>query len=112
MTSTLHRVQPADPRLREVLDGLTAARSGDFSTRLPRADDPLMDQISTVFNSLNDQLAQFTHEITQVAMEVGTEGKLGCQAQVPGLEGTWKDLADSVNSMSVNITGQVRDVAR
>ncbi len=112
MRSTPHRVRPADPRLREVLDGLTAARSGDFSTRLPRADDPLMDAIATVFNSLNDQLALFTSAVTRIARDVGTEGKLGGQAQVPGLEGPWKDLADSVNSMAGNITAQLRDVAR
>src|SRR6266487_59026 len=112
MTSSQQRARRADPRLQQLLDGLTAARSGDCSTRLPPADDPLMDEIATVFNGLNDQLALFTSEVTRVAREVGTDGKLGGQARVPGLAGTWEDLTDSVNVMAGNLTGQVRDVAR
>jgi len=104
--------QPADRRLQRLLAGLTAVRSGDFSTRLPPADDPLMDEIATVFNGMNDQLALVTSEVTRVAREVGTEGRLGGQAEVPGPAGSWKDLTDSVNSMAGNLTGQVRDVAR
>jgi signal transduction histidine kinase/HAMP domain-containing protein len=103
---------PADPRLQQLLAGLTAVRGGDFSTRLPPAADPLMDEIATVFNAMTDQLAQVTSEVTRVAREVGTEGKLGGQAEVPGTAGTWTDLTDSVNSMAGNLTGQVRDVAR
>src|SRR5215831_1931341 len=103
---------PADPRLQQLLAGLTAVRGGDFSTRLPPSPDPLMDEIASVFNGMNDQLALFTSEVTRVAREVGTEGRLGGQAKVPGLAGTWKDLTDSVNSMAGNLTGQVRDVAR
>src|SRR5215467_3450382 len=112
MTSATKTARRSDPQLQQLLDGLTAARSGDFSIRLPRADDPLLDEIGTVFNGLNDQLAGVTSEVTRVAREVGTEGKLGGQADVPGLEGTWKDLTDSVNSMAGNLSGQVRDVAR
>jgi HAMP domain-containing protein len=58
-----------------------------------------------------DQLNSFASEVTRVAREVGTEGKLGGQAQVPGVAGTWKDLTDSVNSMAANLTGQVRNIA-
>ncbi|MGN6794976.1 MAG: HAMP domain-containing protein [Streptosporangiaceae bacterium] len=112
MTSATKTARRSDPQLQQLLDGLTAARSGDFSIRLPRADDPLLDEIGTVFNGLNDQLAGVTSEVTRVAREVGTEGRLGGQADVPGLEGTWKDLTDSVNSMAGNLSGQVRDVAR
>jgi signal transduction histidine kinase/HAMP domain-containing protein/ActR/RegA family two-component response regulator len=113
MTAVHERAgQPADSRLRQLLAGLTAVRSGDFSTRLPGADDPLMNEIATVFNGMNDQLSLVTSEVTRVAREVGTEGRLGGQAEVPGLAGTWKDLTDSVNSMAGNLTGQVRDVAR
>jgi signal transduction histidine kinase/HAMP domain-containing protein len=113
MTTIQQRaVQPADGGLQQLLAGLSAVRSGDFSTRLPEADDPLMDQIASVFNGMNDQLALFTSEVTRVATEVGTEGRLGGQAEVPGLAGTWKDLTDSVNSMAGNLTGQVRDVAQ
>ncbi len=61
---------------------------------------------------MNDQLALFTSEVTRVAREVGTEGKLGGQADVQGVEGTWKDLTDSVNAMAGNLTGQVRDIAQ
>ena len=103
---------PADPRLQRLLDGLTAVRGGDFSTRLPHTGDPLMDEIAAVFNSMTDQLALFTSEVTRVAREVGTEGKLGGQAQVPGVAGTWKDLTESVNAMADNLTGQVRDIAQ
>src|SRR6516225_2929581 len=113
MTTITQRAgQPADNRLQRLLTGLTAVRSGDFSTRLPAADDPLMDEIAAVFNGMNEQLALVTSEVTRVAREVGTEGRLGGQAEVPGLAGTWKDLTDSVNSMAGNLTGQVRDVAQ
>jgi signal transduction histidine kinase/HAMP domain-containing protein/ActR/RegA family two-component response regulator len=104
--------QSAEPRLQQLLDGLTAVRGGDFSTRLPHTGDPLMDEIADVFNSMTDQLALFTSEVTRVAREVGTEGKLGGQAQVPGVAGTWKDLTDSVNAMADKLTGQVRDIAQ
>jgi signal transduction histidine kinase/HAMP domain-containing protein/CheY-like chemotaxis protein len=112
--TTIHQraVQPADDGLQRLLAGLSAVRSGDFSTRLPAVDDPLMGEIASVFNGMNDQLALFTSEVTRVAREVGTEGRLGGQAQVPGVGGTWKDLTDSVNFMAGNLTGQVRDVAR
>src|SRR5215831_4082274 len=113
MTTTHPRaVPPADDGLQQLLAGLSAVRSGDFSTRLPASGDPLMDEIASVFNGMNDQLALFTSEVTRVAREVGTEGRLGGQAEVPGLAGTWKDLTDSVNFMAGNLTGQVRDVAR
>jgi signal transduction histidine kinase/HAMP domain-containing protein/ActR/RegA family two-component response regulator len=104
--------QPADPRLQQLLEGLTAVRGGDFGTRLPHTGDPLMDEIASVFNSMTDQLALFTSEVTRVAREVGTDGKLGGQAQVPGVAGTWKDLTESVNAMADNLTGQVRDIAQ
>src|SRR5215475_2631431 len=112
--TTIHQraVQPADGGLQQLLAGLSAVRSGDFSTRLPADGDPLMGEIASVFNGMNDQLALFTSEVTRVAREVGTEGRLGGQAQVPGLAGTWKDLTDSVNSMAGNLTGQVRNIAQ
>ena len=59
-----------------------------------------------------DQLQSFASEVTRVAREVGTEGKLGGQADVKGVAGTWKDLTDSVNFMASNLTGQVRNIAR
>ena len=59
-----------------------------------------------------DQLSSFADEVTRVAREVGTEGKLGGQAQVRGVSGTWRDLTDNVNSMASNLTGQVRNIAQ
>src|SRR6266566_419562 len=98
--------------LEQLLAGLTAVRGGDFSTRLAKTGDPLMDEIATVFNGMADQLDLFTSEVTRVAREVGTEGKLGGQADVPGVSGTWKDLTDNVNAMAGNLTGQVRNIAQ
>ncbi|HEY9293495.1 MAG TPA: HAMP domain-containing protein [Microlunatus sp.] len=100
-----------DERLLQLLDGLKAVRDGDFSTRLPQVGDTLLDEIAVVFNGMVDQLAQFTSEVTRVAREVGTEGKLGGQASVPAVSGTWKDLTESVNAMAGNLTAQVRDIA-
>ncbi|KFU81719.1 Signal transduction histidine kinase [Amycolatopsis lurida] len=100
-----------DQGLQRLLEGLKAVRDGDFSTRLPQVDDVLMDEMALVFNGMVDQLALFTSEVTRVAREVGTDGKLGGQAAVPSVSGTWKDLTDSVNAMAGNLTGQVRDIA-
>jgi signal transduction histidine kinase/HAMP domain-containing protein/CheY-like chemotaxis protein len=98
--------------LEQLLAGLTAVRGGDFSTRLKETGDPLIDEIATVFNGMADQLDLFTSEVTRVAREVGTDGKLGGQAYVPGVSGTWKDLTESVNAMADNLTGQVRNIAQ
>ncbi len=98
--------------LEQLLAGLTAVRGGDFSRRLALTGDPLVDEIATVFNGMADQLDQFTSEVTRVAREVGTEGKLGGQAHVPGVSGTWKDLTESVNAMAGNLTTQVRNIAQ
>src|SRR5882724_7430479 len=68
-------------------------------------------QIGKIVNTMVDQLNAFSGEVTRVAREVGTDGKLGGQAQVPGVAGTWKDLTDNVNSMAANLTGQVRNIA-
>ncbi|MBI3525700.1 MAG: HAMP domain-containing protein, partial [Betaproteobacteria bacterium] len=68
-------------------------------------------QIGKIVNTMVDQLNAFSGEVTRVAREVGTDGKLGGQAQVPGVAGTWKDLTDNVNAMAANLTGQVRNIA-
>ncbi|MGR8010139.1 HAMP domain-containing protein [Streptomyces hypolithicus] len=101
-----------EPELRQLLAGLTAVRDGDFGTRLPDEADGLLGEIATVFNGMVDQLSLFTSEVTRVAREVGTEGTLGGQAEVPGVSGTWADLTDSVNAMAGNLTTQVRDIAQ
>ncbi|WP_432075280.1 HAMP domain-containing protein [Streptomyces wuyuanensis] len=101
-----------EPELRQLLAGLTAVRDGDFGTRLPDEADGLLGEIAGVFNGMVDQLSLFTSEVTRVAREVGTEGTLGGQAEVPGVSGTWADLTDSVNAMAGNLTTQVRDIAQ
>ena len=68
-------------------------------------------RIGKVVNTMVDQLGSFASEVTRVAREVGTEGKLGGQAKVKGVAGTWKDLTDNVNLMAANLTGQVRNIA-
>src|ERR1700758_3765153 len=99
-------------QMEQLLTGLSAVRGGDFSIRLPEGQDALMNEIAAVFNAMNEQLGVFTSEVTRVAREVGTEGQLGGQAEVPAVAGTWKDLTDSVNAMAGNLTGQVRNIAQ
>ncbi|MEE1941311.1 HAMP domain-containing protein [Streptomyces sp. TRM 70361] len=101
-----------DQELRQLLAGLTAVRDGDFGTRLPDGADGLLGEIATVFNGMVDQLSLFTSEVTRVSREVGSEGRLGGQAQVPGVGGAWRDLTDSVNFMAGNLTTQVRSIAQ
>ncbi|MBM9502977.1 HAMP domain-containing protein [Actinacidiphila acididurans] len=116
MSETVDRAAAAgevgEPELRQLLAGLTAVRDGDFGTRLPDDAEGLLGEIAGVFNGMADQLSLFTSEVTRVAREVGTEGRLGGQAEVPGVSGTWKDLTDSVNAMAGNLTRQVRDIAQ
>ncbi|WP_449182430.1 HAMP domain-containing protein [Actinorugispora endophytica] len=107
------RIDKADEaELRRLLAGLTAVRDGDFGTRLPADRDGLLGEISVVFNGMVDQLSLFTSEVTRVAREVGTDGRLGGQARVPGVDGAWRDLTDSVNLMAGNLTAQVRSIAQ
>src|SRR5205085_8455709 len=68
-------------------------------------------ELKNTINTMVDQLSAFASEVSRVAREVGTEGKLGGQAVVPGVAGTWKNLTDNVNSMAQNLTGQVRNIA-
>jgi signal transduction histidine kinase/HAMP domain-containing protein/ActR/RegA family two-component response regulator len=112
MTTATRNRPTDDGQLQELLAGLTAVRGGDFGTRLPVGHDPVMNEIAAVFNAMNEQLAVFTSEVTRVAREVGVDGKLGGQAQVPAVAGSWKDLTDSVNAMAGNLTGQVRTIAQ
>src|ERR1700728_1367623 len=112
MTDVDQRPRLGGSGLEQLLAGLTAVRGGDFSRRLAVTGDPLVDEIATVFNGMADQLDQFTSEVTRVAREVGTEGKLGGQAHVSGVSGTWRDLTESVNAMAGNLTTQVRNIAQ
>ena len=94
-----------------LLQSLIAIRNGDFSMRLPKNWDEINGKIAVAINQIFDQLSLFTSEVTRVAREVGTEGKLGGQAQVKDVSGTWKDLTDNVNKMANNLTTQVRNIA-
>ncbi|MEW1908218.1 HAMP domain-containing protein, partial [Kitasatospora sp. NPDC085895] len=98
--------------LRRLLAGLTAVRDGDFGTRLPDGGPGLLGEIAEVFNGMAEQLSRVTAEVTRVAREVGSEGRLGGQAEVEGVSGTWRELTDSVNAMAGNLTGQVRNIAQ
>src|SRR5437870_1838851 len=100
----------------EVARVIGAVAKGDLSQRMALEIEgrPLEGEflrIGRTVNTMVDQLSSFASEVTRVAREVGTEGKLGGQADVPGVSGTWKDLTDSVNSMAANLTGQVRNIA-
>ncbi|WP_354638798.1 HAMP domain-containing protein [Kitasatospora camelliae] len=98
--------------LRQLLGGLTAVRDGDFGTRLPVGRPGVLGEIAAVFNDMADQLSRVTSEVTRVAREVGTEGRLGGQADVRDVSGSWRDLTESVNAMAGNLTGQVRNIAQ
>ena len=112
MASTATTQPRQQAQLQQLLAGLTAVRGGDFDTRLPEVNDPLMNEIAAVFNAMSEQFGVFTSEVTRVAREVGVDGKLGGQAEVPEVAGSWKGLTDSVNSMANNLTSQVRNIAQ
>src|SRR5246127_1496808 len=98
-------------QLRDMSKVATAIASGDLTQKITVDVRGEILQIKDVINTMVDQLSSFASEVTRVAREVGTEGKLGGQAAVEGGAGTWKDLTDSVNSMASNLTGQVRNIA-
>src|SRR5437588_214614 len=137
-TPVPHTDPEAQPELRILLEALQSVRQGDFSVQLPgdwtglygkvadtfndivRSNRRLSDELARVgeflrsaklVNSMIEQMSVFTSEVTRVAREVGTDGKLGGQAQVKGVSGAWKDLTDSVNYMANNLTAQVRNIA-
>ena len=85
--------------------------NGDLSTKITVDVKGEILELKNTINTMVDQLRSFAAEVTRVAREVGTEGKLGGQADVQGVAGTWKDLTDSVNSMASNLTSQVRNIA-
>ncbi len=98
-------------QVRNIAEVTTAVAKGDLSTRITVDARGEILQLKNTINTMVDQLSSFAAEVTRVAREVGTEGKLGGQADVPGVAGTWKDLTDSVNSMAGNLTAQVRNIA-
>jgi HAMP domain-containing protein/CheY-like chemotaxis protein/signal transduction histidine kinase len=98
-------------QVRNIAEVSTAIASGDLSKKITVDVRGEILELKDTINTMVDQLNAFAGEVTRVAREVGTEGKLGGQAEVPGVAGTWKDLTDSVNSMASNLTGQVRNIA-
>jgi HAMP domain-containing protein/CheY-like chemotaxis protein/signal transduction histidine kinase len=98
-------------QVRNIAEVATAVARGDLSRKITVDVRGEILELKDTLNTMVDQLNAFAAEVTRVAREVGTEGKLGGQAQVPGVGGTWKDLTDSVNSMAGNLTGQVRNIA-
>jgi CheY-like chemotaxis protein/HAMP domain-containing protein/signal transduction histidine kinase len=98
-------------QVRNIAEVTTAVARGDLSRKITVDVKGEILQLKETINTMVDQLNSFAGEVSRVAREVGTEGKLGGQAQVPGVAGTWKDLTDNVNSMAGNLTAQVRNIA-
>src|SRR5207302_836807 len=98
-------------QVRNIAGVTTAVARGDLSTKITVDAKSEILELKNTINTMVDQLNAFASEVTRVAREVGTEGKLGGQAIVKGVGGVWKDLTDSVNSMAGNLTSQVRNIA-
>ena len=98
-------------QVRNIAEVTTAVANGDLSKKITVHVQGEILELKNTINTMVDQLNSFAREVSRVAREVGTEGKLGGQAQVPGVAGTWKDLTDNVNGMASNLTGQVRNIA-
>ncbi|MBV9124144.1 MAG: HAMP domain-containing protein, partial [Planctomycetes bacterium] len=99
-------------QVRNIAEVTTAVANGDLSKKITVDVKGEFLELKNTINTMVDQLRSFASEVTRVAREVGTEGKLGGQADVKGVAGTWKDLTDSVNSMAGNLTVQLRDVSK
>ncbi|KAF9570770.1 hypothetical protein EC968_001420 [Mortierella alpina] len=98
-------------QVRSIAEVTTAVACGDLSKKIDVVAQGEISELKKTVNSMVEQLRTFAAEVTRVAREVGTEGKLGGQAQVKGVDGTWKELTDNVNTMAANLTAQVRDIA-
>src|SRR5262245_11341043 len=98
-------------QVRNIAEVTTAVARGDLSRKITVNVSGEILELKKTINTMRDQLNDFDGEVTRVAREVGTEGKLGGQAQVPGVAGTWKDLTDNVNLLAANLTTQVRNIA-
>src|SRR5689334_20966438 len=98
-------------QVRNIAEVATAIATGDLSKKITVDVSGEILELKETINTMVDQLNAFAGEVTRVAREVGTDGKLGGQAKVPGVGGTWKDLTDSVNLMASNLTAQVRSIA-
>ncbi|MFG3104366.1 HAMP domain-containing protein [Streptomyces sp. NPDC048182] len=99
-------------QVRQIAQVTTAVARGDLSQKIDVDARGEILELKSTINTMVDQLSAFAEQVTRVAREVGTEGRLGGQAQVPGVAGVWRDLTDSVNGMASNLTGQVRNIAQ
>src|SRR5205085_1042628 len=99
-------------QVRNIAEVTTAVANGGLSRKLTGDVKGEMQELKNTINTMVEQLNAFAAEVTRVAKEVGTEGKLGGQADVKGVSGVWKDLTDNVNFMASNLTTQVRGIAR
>src|SRR6266699_1942180 len=98
-------------QVRNIAEVTTAVAKGDLTKKITVDVKGEILELKSTINTMVDQLNGFASEVSRVAREVGTDGKLGGQAQVPGAAGTWKELTDNVNLMAANLTGQVRNIA-
>src|SRR5207237_742146 len=98
-------------QVRNIAEVTTAIATGDLSKKITVDVRGEILELKNTMNTMVDQLNSIASEVTRVAREVGTEGRLGGQANVPGVAGTWKDLTDNVNMMAANLTNQVRGIA-
>src|SRR5207244_2419548 len=98
-------------QVRNIAGVTTAVAKGDLTRKITVDVKGEILELKNTINTMVDQLSSFASEVTRVASEVGSEGRLGGQAKVKGVAGTWKDLTDSVNSMASNLTSQVRNIA-
>src|ERR1700693_5431332 len=99
-------------QVRNIADVTTAVARGDLSQKITVDVKGEILELKNTINTMVDQLRSFADEVTRVAREVGTEGKLGGQAQVKGVSGTWRDLTENVNQLAGNLTDQVRNIAQ
>src|SRR4051812_29324854 len=99
-------------QVRNIAQVTTAVAQGDLSQKITVDAKGEVAALAQTINTMVDQLSSFAAEVTRVAREVGTEGRLGGQAEVAGVSGTWRDLTDNVNYMAANLTGQVRNIAQ
>src|SRR5919112_312965 len=99
-------------QVRDIAQVTTAVANGDLSQKISVDVRGELLELKKTINTMVDQLSSFASEVTRVAREVGTEGRLGGQADVPGVSGTWKALTDNVNLLAGNLTGQVRNIAQ
>src|SRR5438093_2867870 len=98
-------------QVRNIAEVTTAVARGDLSKKVTVDVRGEILELKNTINVMVDQLNAFASEVSRVAREVGTDGRLGGQAEVPGISGTWKELTDNVNSMALNLTNQVRSIA-